>query len=160
MISYTSCEYITTVNYTTTDRHCNLFWKISVLFICLSGLLLWGWKTVLCYLYVTLQFSFNFTCFFLDLQLQAHKIAWARRDKNQKIKPQNKQLPYLCLILKYLSLIIMQKKGDKCLPWINFLFSFLANICSSGRFYSTVSHKIQWTKWLGYHCSSKFRVFS
>lgn len=58
-----------------------------------------GWKTVLCYLYITRQFSFHFTCFFLELQ--AYKIAWAWRDKNQKIKTQNKQLPHLCLILKY-----------------------------------------------------------
>lgn len=116
----------------------NFFCRISFLFICLPRHLLWGWKTapkVLCYLYITWQFTFHFTCFFLELQLQAHEIAWAWRDKNQKIKHQNKQLPHLCLILKYLSLIIMQIKGDKSLPWKHFFFSLCANIGSSDRFY-------------------------
>lgn len=60
MLSYTSYEYIPTLNYTT-DRQCNLFWRILFLMSCLLQILLRGCRNnaVLTLHYLTSYFAFH-----------------------------------------------------------------------------------------------------
>lgn len=125
MPSYASYEYITTVNYTTTDRHYNLLWRISFLFSRLSRILLWGWRNSALLTLHCLANYFSFHLFLPGVKATGSQNCPCLQKEKSKSKQNqpNKKAPYLLsFILKYLSLIIMQIKGGTTLLLIIYLF--------------------------------------